>query len=986
MVRADANRPAAARADAGSNADRPAVVRADADRPAAARTDAGSNADRPAVVRTDADHAAAVRTDAGVDRPAAVRADADRPAAARTDAGSNADRPAVVRTDADHAAAVRTDAGVDRPAAVRADAVRADAVRADAVRADAVRADAVRADADRPAAVRADAGSDRPAAVRADARDVAGEGLPASARAVVIGGGAAGCSIAYHLARLGWTDVLLIEQHELTEGTTWHSAGFVGQLRSTVSQTRMIMYSSGLYAELRELTGLDPGWRGVGGLRLATSSERVEELRRQASSAATYGLEMELLGPAATVDRLPLLNVADVRLSGWLPGDGWLEPARLGTALAAGAERLGVRIVTGTRVTGVTVEGGRVRGVVTDAGAVAADVVVNAAGAAAGHVGRLAGVDLPIVPIKHQYVVSAPLSDASTMDIPTVRDPDRIVYFRGADETGLLVGGYVRDPSPWQPEAGAPLDRARTLFEPDMAKFAESWANARHRVPELRALDIARVVHGPEAFTPDGEFLLGETPVAGFWVAAGFCVHGLAAAGGVGKVMAEWIADGTPEYDVSTMDVRRYGRYAGSRRWAGARALDGYSRYYDVVYPGQEWATARPLRRSAVWPRLGELDAALGEKAGWERVNWFGANAALTPEAPRPKGWAGRNWSPAIAGEVAATARAAGLFDQSSFAKLDVRGRDALDLLQRLCANDVARPTGSLTYTQMLNTRGGIEADLTVTRLGESHFRLVTSTASGVRDADWIRKHALAEDFDVIVDDVTGAYGCLCLWGPRARDILQPLTDTSLAPADFKFMRAVNLFVGPVPVLAQRVTYVGELGWELYAPTEYVLTLWDLLQEAGRPHGMRPAGYRAIDSMRLEKGYRVWGSDLTTDTSPIAAGLATFVRWDKPFLGRDALLAERDAGPPPRVLRCLVLDDPGTVCLGSEPVRINGVPAGRVTSGGFGYRVGASIAYAYLPGDVPTGTPVEVGIFDRWVPAVVRQDPLYDPKMSRIRA
>ncbi|MFG2036852.1 FAD-dependent oxidoreductase [Dactylosporangium sp. NPDC048998] len=810
--------------------------------------------------------------------------------------------------------------------------------------------------------------------------------LPHAARAVVVGGGVAGCSIAYHLARLGWTDVLLLEQHELTEGTTWHSAGFVGQLRSTVSQTRMIMYSSGLYAELRELTGLDPGWRGVGGLRLATTPERVEELRRQASSATTYGLDMALLGPAETLDRLPLLNVADVRLAGWLPGDGWLEPAALGAALAAGATRLGVRIVTGTRVTGIAVEGGRVRGVVTPDGPIAADVVVNAAGAAAGHVGRLAGVDLPIVPIKHQYVVTAPLPGGSTMDLPTVRDPDRIVYFRGADETGLLVGGYVRDPAPWRPESGAPLDESRTLFEPDMAKFAESWGNARHRVPALRELDIARVVHGPEAFTPDGEFLLGETPVAGFWVAAGFCVHGLAAAGGVGKVMAEWIAEGTPEYDVSTMDVRRFGGYAASRRWAGARALDGYSRYYDVVYPGQEWATARPLRRSAVWPRLTELGAALGEKAGWERVNWFGVNADLTPQAQRPKGWAGRHWSPAIAGEVAATAEAAGLFDQSSFAKLDVRGPGALGLLQHLCANDVDRPAGSMTYTQLLNARGGVEADLTVTRLGDAHFRIVTSTASGVRDADWIRKHALLTGADVLVDDVTGAYGCLCLWGPRARDILQPLTDASLSNADFPFMRAVRLLVGPVPVLAQRVTFVGELGWELYAPTEYVLTLWDLLQEAGGPLGMRPAGYRAIDSMRLEKGYRVWGSDLTTDASPFAAGLDPFVRLDKPFLGRDALLAERAGGPPARLLRCLVLDDPGTVCLGGEPVRVNGVPAGRVTSGGFGYRVGASIAYAYLPGDVPAGTPVDVGVFDRWVPAVVRQEPLFDPKMLRVRA
>lgn len=812
--------------------------------------------------------------------------------------------------------------------------------------------------------------------------------LPEASRVVVIGGGVAGCSVAYHLARLGWTDVVLLEQHELTEGTTWHSAGFVGQLRSTVSQTRMIMYSSGLYAELRTLTGLDPGWRGVGGLRLATTPERVEELRRQVSSATTYGLDLDLLTPAETKDRLPLLNVGDVLAAGWLPGDGWLEPAQLAAALAAGATALGVRIVTGVRVTGVETRSGRVTAVVTTAGRIATEVVVDAAGAAAGHVGRLAGVDIPIVPIKHQYVVTEPLPGlASTVDIPTVRDPDRIVYFRGAPdpEGGLLVGGYVRDPSLWTDRD--PLSAPRTLFEPDLDKFAESWGNARHRVPALRALGMARIVHGPEAFTPDGEFLLGETTVAGFWVAAGFCVHGLAAAGGVGKVISEWIVDGTPEWDVSTMDVRRFGAHAASRTWAATKALDGYSRYYDVVYPGQEWTAGRPLRRSPVWPRLATLQAALGEKAGWERANWFGVNAAdeSVAGATAPGGWAGRHWSPAIAAEVAATATAAGLFDQSSFAKLDVRGPGAVRLLQRLCANDVDRAVGTLTYTSMLNTRGGVEADLTVTRLGEAHFRVVTSTASGVRDAAWIRRHAagLGSDAAVTVDDVTSAHGCLCLWGPAARDILQPLTDASLSNVDFPFMRAQRLTIGPVPALAQRVTFVGELGWELYAPAEYTLTLWDLLTEAGAPLGMRPGGYRAIDAMRLEKGYRVWGADLTTDTDPISSGLGPFVDLSKDFLGRDALDA---LGAPTRLLRCLVLDEPTTVCLGGEPVRVGGVPCGRVTSGGFGYRVGASVAYAYLPASTPLGTAVEVSVFDRWVPAVVRPEPLYDPKMLRVRA
>ena len=797
--------------------------------------------------------------------------------------------------------------------------------------------------------------------------------FPERARVVVVGGGVAGCSVAYHLARLGWTDVVLVEQHDLTEGTTWHSAGFVGQLRGTVSQTRMIMYSSALYAELRERTGLDPGWHGVGGLRLATTPERVAELRRQAGTAATYGLELDLLDAAGTADRLPMLDVDDVLAAAWLPGDGYLEPAPLARALAAGARALGATLLTGVRVTGVDVVRGAVTGVVTDHGRIETETVVNAAGVGARLIGRLAGVAVPVVPIKHQYCVSAPLS-VDTAPVPTVRDPDRIVYFRGA-EGGLLVGGYLRDTETCWPAEGLPLPRE--LFEPDLTRFAESWGNARHRVPALRTTEISRVVHGPEAFTPDGEFLLGESAVRGFWVAAGFCVHGLAAAGGVGKVTAEWIVDGQPEWDMSTLDIRRFGPHAGSRSWATASALDAYSTYYDIVYPHEERLAGRPLRRSATWPRLSTLDASFGAKAGWERVNWFGANAGLS-DAERPQGWAGRHWSPAIAAECRATTERAGLFDQSSFAKLDVRGAGAAAFLSRMCAGHVDRPPGTVTYTQLLNARAGIEADLTVTRLSEAHFRVVTSTASGTRDAQWLRRHA---PDGVSVVDVTGGYGCLCLWGPAAKEILAPLTDD---PLDFGFLRAREIFVGPVPVLAQRVTFVGEFGWELYAPTEYVLTLWDLLRADGIA---TPAGYRAIDAMRLEKGYRVWGSDLTPETTPDEAGLSFAVREHGDFIGRDALTAARAAGGPSRRLRCLVLDDPRIVCLGTEPVRIPGVrpPVGRVTSGGFGYRVGASIAYAYLPSELGDGTAVEVGVFGEWTGARVTPEPLFDAGNYRIR-
>ncbi|MEU4718152.1 FAD-dependent oxidoreductase [Nonomuraea dietziae] len=813
-------------------------------------------------------------------------------------------------------------------------------------------------------------------------------GIPDSAQAIVIGGGVAGCSVAYHLARLGWRDVVLVEQHELTEGTTWHSAGFVGQLRSTVTQTRMIMYSAGLYAELAELTGLDPGWHGVGGLRLATTPARVEELVRQAGAAETYGLEMSLLSGRQTNDLMPMLNDEDILASLWLPGDGWLDPASLARALAEGATKLGVRIVTGARVTGIDVADGavhavRLAGAEAQERTITTETVVNCAGAAAGRVGALAGVDVPIVPIKHQYVVTHPADiPAST---PTVRDPDNIVYFREQDG-GILVGGYIRSPEVW--DAADPLAEPRVLFEPNLPKFRESWASARHRLPVVakRTTDdfdesqVSKIVHGPEAFTPDGEFLLGETAVRGFWVAAGFCVHGLAAAGGVGKVMAEWIVEGVPEYDLFGMDVRRFGGYAGSGRWARTKALDSYSKYYDIVYPGEERTAARPLRRSPAWPRHADLRASFGEKAGWERVNWFDFDAPPSESAApvseretgdggRPLGWAGRVWSPAVREECLATRDAAGLFDQTSFAKLEVSGPKALETLQHLCAGQIDRKVGAVVYTQLLNHRGGIEADLTVTRLAEDRFRLVTGTAYGTHDAAWLRRHGLD------IRDVTSAYACYCLWGPEAHAILERLSDDDLG---FPYLQARQITVAHVPVLAQRVTFVGEYGWELYCPMEYGLTLWDALMEAGLPYGMRPGGYRAIDSMRLEKGYRVWGLDITPETTPYEAGLGFAVHEGKDFLGKEALTRE-----PERTLRCLVLDDPRRVCLGGEPVRVDGAPASRVTSGGYGHRVDASIAYAYLRG-APEN--VTVGVDGTWVEARVEERTPYDPGHERVRS
>jgi 4-methylaminobutanoate oxidase (formaldehyde-forming) len=496
---------------------------------------------------------------------------------------------------------------------------------------------------------------------------------------------------------------------------------------------------------------------------------------------------------------------------------------------------------------------------------------------------------------------------------------------------------------------------------------------------------VVKLINGPEAFTPDGEFILGESDVRGFWVAAGFCAHGLAGAGGMGRLVAEWIVEGVPSLDVWHMDSRRFGGHYKSRELTLARTVEVYSTYYDVKYPGHERQAGRPLRVSPTYARLAELGAVFGEKSGWERANWFEPNAAAGDESLRPRGWAWKLWSTAIGAEHRACRDRAAIFDESSFAKIDVVGPGSAPFLERLCDNRVAREPGSVTYTQMLNTRGGIECDFTVTRLAAERFRIVTGTAFGQHDLAWIRSHA-PDDGSVVVEDVTSRFACLGVWGPLAREALQPLTTDDLSNEGFPYMRAREISIGSVPCLALRVTYVGELGWELYCPSEFGLRLWDTIWAAGLDRGLVAGGYRAIDSLRLEKGYRVWGADITPEETPWEAGLGFAVKLEKDFLGSEALVEASERGAARR-LACLVLDDPRSVALGSEPVRIAGELAGRVTSGGYGYTVGRSIAYAYVPADrAEPGTPVEVEIFGEWVRGEVAVEPLYDPGGERLRA
>ena len=796
----------------------------------------------------------------------------------------------------------------------------------------------------------------------------------------MIGGGVGGAAILYWLTRLGWNDVMLVERSRVTSGSTFHSAGLVGQLRGSLSLTRMMMNSVDLYRSLKDEVGLETGWHEVGSLRLASSQERMEELTRQAAWAKTFGLPLELVSAEDAQRMFPPMSTSGVLGAAYLPTDGYIDPSQLTFALVEGARRRGAEVCEDTRVTGIEVAGGRVTRVVTDKGDVATDLVVNAGGMFAPEIGRLAGVNVPLIPMAHEYLITRPTG--LPLDMPTMRDPSLLVYFR-PESGGLIMGGYERNPAPWSLD-GIPADFNGRLLEPDWDRFEPLMGNAIVRAPSLKDAEVIRLVNGPEAFTPDGEFILGPSEVRGFWVAAGFCAHGLAGAGGMGRLVAEWIVDGRPSLDTWEMDSRRFGRAYTSRQYTLERTIEVYSTYYDVKYPGHERSAGRPLRMSPAYPRLADLGAAFGEKSGWERVNWFEPNAAAGDESLRPSGWAGRLWSPAIGAEHTACRESAALFDFTSFAKIEVRGRGAAEFLEGLADNRVARAVGSLTYTQMLNDAGGIECDFTITRLAEDRFRIITGTAFGQHDLAWVRDHAPAGG-SVSVEDVTSAYACIGLWGPKAREILQPLTTTDVGNAAFPFMTARELAVGAVPCLALRVTYVGELGWELYCPAEFGGRLWDTLWEAGREAGLTGGGYKAVDSLRLEKGYRVWGSDITPDTDPFQAGLGFCVKLEKgDFIGRSALVARRES-PAETRLACIVLEDPRSVVLGSEPVRIEGDIVGRVTSGGYGYTVGSSIAYAYVPTSVPVGSEVEVDIFGRWVAGRTVKDPLYDPTGTKIR-
>ncbi len=810
--------------------------------------------------------------------------------------------------------------------------------------------------------------------------------LPTHAQTVIVGGGIVGCSVAYHLAKLGHADAVVLERAKLTSGSTHHAAGLVGQLRSSANITQLLKYSVELYDTLESEAGLATGWKMNGGLRLACNDERMIEIRRQATTAHSFGLEMHLLTPHEARDLWPLMDVSDLVGAAFLPTDGQANPSDITQALAKGARDGGIRIVEECPVLAIAAADGRVTGVTTPAGDIACENLVNCAGQWAREVGALAGVTVPVTSVQHQYLITEPI-DGVARDLPTLRDPDRLIYFK-EEVGGLVMGGYERNPIPWAID-GIPPGFHFTLLDSDWSHFEPLMEQALARVPALQDAGIKDLVNGPEAFTPDGNFILGEAPqLRNFFVGCGFNAFGIAAGGGAGRALAEWIDGGEAPFDLWPVDIRRFGSHHANQDWVRTRTLELYGKHYTVAWPFEEHESARPTRTSALYDRLKEGGACFGEKMGWERPNWFAANG-VDPEDEYSFGR--QNWFEPVGREHRAVREAAGLFDQSSFAKFIVTGAGAEAALSELCAGNVAKPPGSLTYTQMLNSRGGIECDLTVSRLAEDLYYIVTGTGFRTHDLAWIKDHIGGKP-GVAVEDVTEAYGTLSLMGPRARDILGAATDADVSNDGFPFARCREIEIAGSSVRALRVTYVGELGWELHFPIENAGTIYDAIMVAGDPHGLVNAGYRAIESLRLEKGYRAWGSDIGPDHTPLEAGLGRAVKLksNQAFIGREALSAQAEEGVA-KQLACFTVDDPGIVLLGRETIYRDGERVGWLTSGGWGYTVARNIGYGYVRrADGVTREFLQTGAYElevaaERVPCAIVFEPLYDPKMTRIK-
>ena len=811
--------------------------------------------------------------------------------------------------------------------------------------------------------------------------------LPSSAKIVVIGGGIVGCSVAYHLAKRG-LETLVLERHQLTSGSTWHAAGLVGQLRTSANITKLLGYSVELYDKLEAETGYGTGWKRNGGLRLACNEDRWIEVKRQATTARSFGLDMHLLSPREAQDLWPLMNVDDVVGAAFLPTDGQASPSDITQALAKGARMAGAKVMEGVSVEDFVVENGRLVGLKTSAGVIRCEKAVLCGGQWTRQLAARAGVAVPLFAVQHQYLITEAIPGV-TPNMPTLRDPDRLTYYK-EEVGGLVMGGYESNPIPWD-SSNVPEDFAFRLLQDNWDHFEPLMELALGRVPSLGEAGIKQMINGLESFTPDGNWIIGEAPeLPGLFVGAGFNAFGIASAGGAGMALADWVADGEPPFDVWPVDIRRFGPNHRDPSWVRTRTLEAYSKHYTIAWPFEEYRSGRPLRRSPLYDRLLAKGACFGEKLGFERPNWFADLAAGEQPIDRYS-YTKPGWLDAVAREHKACREAAVLFDQTSFAKAMLVGRDAEKALSWICANDVSGLPGRVVYTQMLNAKGGIECDLTVIRRADDRYYIVTGTGFATHDFDWIRR-SIPKGLDATLIDVTPMNAVLSLMGPKSRDILAAVTESDVSHPGFPFGTAKEIHIAGAPVLAVRITYVGELGWELHIPVEFAAAVYDALTAAGAELGLVDAGYRAMESLRLEKGYRAWGSDIGPDHTPLMAGLgwAAKLKTAIPFQGRDSLEAAKSR-PCPRLLAGFTVSDPRAVLLGRETIYRDGERVGWLTSGGYGYTIGKAIGYGYVRREAGVDRSFvlsgryELEIAGERFPAEVSLGPFHDPNGERIK-
>ena len=804
------------------------------------------------------------------------------------------------------------------------------------------------------------------------------------AQVVIVGGGIVGANIAYHLAKMGWTDVILFEKGEIASGESSHAAGLVTQFATSQTLMQFRKYSIELYSSL----GL---FDHVGSIRVASTPDQFKELQRSVSRAKAIGMDVEVITPAEALKIMPQLSAQNLYGAIYLPRDGHLDPYTTTTSMVRFAKEMGVTVYTGVRVTGIELSPkGEVQRVITDHGSVKTNLVVNAAGMWAPRVAQMAGLNFPTTPVDHQHIaLKAVEGHEFPHQTPCLRDPDNLVYMR-EEQGGLVIGGYEPNPlARWID--GAPWEHGGTTLPADYERFEQLLEGAIRRIPFLDRAGIITLVCHPGAYTPDCQPCLGPMAGArGMWIAAGMSLNGYGGAGGIGKLMAEWIIGGEPSLDVYAFRATRFGDYYSSPYYAAERTREGVKYYYRLRFPNDENEWARPHRVSPVHSRLQELGAVFGEKFGWERVNFFqpGQPWRRAGADQREWGWNKPPYFDRIAEEHKATRERVALFDLTSFGKIEVSGPGALPLLQRVADGDMDKPVGTATYTQFLNTKGGVEADLTVTRLDTDFFRVVTGSAFIGNDLAWLRMHVAPDDGPVTIRDITMEWACLALWGPKARLVLGKITKDDVSNAAFPYLHAAVIDINGAKVWAQRVSYVGELGWELYVPPQRAEQVWDEILEAGKEFGIEVGGYKVLDSLRLEKGYRYYTADVTPLETPYEGGLGFCVSLDKEdFVGKEALLTSRQAGLQRKLCTLVLDDDTFTQIYGGEAVYCDGKVIGRVRSGGFGYTLQKNILYAYLPMDLArAGESLEIDLIEGRRPAKVTSTVLFDPKGERLRA